>query len=143
MVFCAAVIDQDTRRASRKVLRMCIVSQSTPFFYSPFPALPAPKIAGLLPAPKPPVSPVFIYGHHRLEALSPAEQQRLFDAARLLLDVALAHHDGLLNMHALNTALAAFREAVTGQPIRATNPAQYAANMDIPLLQFMMSGGAL
>jgi hypothetical protein len=38
---------------------VCIVTQSTSIFYSPFPALPAPKIAGLLPSVVPTTEVIF------------------------------------------------------------------------------------
>ncbi len=120
---------------------MRIVAQSVCISYSPFPALPAPRIAGLLPAPKPKPITTFTYTNARLEGLSTIEQEQLFAATTLLLDVAVRHQSGEMSDHALNTALAAFRRAMTGQPARPMNPAAFAAEMDVPLLQFLMESG--
>lgn len=123
---------------------MRIVPQSACISYCPFPLLPAPKIAGLLPAPKSLPPPTFTYVNPRLVEFPIDQRDQLFSAARLLLDVAVAHHAGEMSDHALNTALAAFRRAVLGHPIQPTNPSQYAAQMDIPLLEWLMTmvGGA-
>lgn len=123
---------------------MSIVLQSTCISYCPFPLLPAPRIAGLLTAPKPLPPPTFTYANPRLIEFPLDQRDRLFSAARLLLDVAVAHRTGELSDHALNTALAAFRRAVLGRAIQPTNPSQYAAQMDIPLLEWLLqtTGGA-
>jgi hypothetical protein len=123
---------------------MEIVTQSLLVYYCPFPLLTAPKIAGLLPAPKPLPPPTFTYANPRLIEFPLDQRDRLFTAARLLLDVAIAHHAGEMADHALNTALAAFRRAILGHPIQPTNPSQYAAQMDIPLLEWLLqtTGGA-
>jgi hypothetical protein len=117
---------------------MCIVSPSGSVFYSPFLALPAPKIAGLLPAPKPEPPPTFTYRNPDLATMSEQKRDALFAAATLLLDVAVAHQAGAMSDHALHTALAAFRKAVTGKAAKPMNPAQFAAQMDVPLLEFVM-----
>ncbi len=120
---------------------MRIVAQSVSISYSPFLALPAPRIAGLLPAPKPPPLPTFSYANSRLAELNSSQQRALFSAATLLFDIAVRHQSGEMSDHALNTALAAFRRAMTGQPARPMNPAAFAAEMDVPLLQFLMESG--
>ena len=121
---------------------MPIVSQSASLSYCPFPLLSAPRIAGLLPATtgshqsRPPDPPPFTFSDPRIADLLPAERDRLYSAARTLLDVALGHIDGTLSDHALNTALALFRRAVTGQPMKPTNPAQFNAEKDVILMEW-------
>lgn len=57
---------------------MRIVQQSVPLSYSPFLALPAPKIAGLLPAPKPPAPPKpFVFDDPHLADLSVKSRAQL------------------------------------------------------------------
>jgi len=124
---------------------MRIVPQAAPVSYSPLPPvllLSAPRIAGLLPATtgtpaQPP--PQFSYANPRLGELPDAQRERLFDATRILLDVAVGHALAEFNDHALNTALALLRRAVTGQPMRPVNPAHYNAEMDAPLLEWLVS----
>ena len=125
---------------------MRIVQQSGSASYSHFPAaqllLPAPRIAGLLPASvqRPPddhdhaVAP-FIYNDPRLADLSPDLREQLYTAAKILLDVAIAHTQGTVNDHALNTALSLFRRAVTGKPMKPMTPAQYKAEADVMFLE--------
>ncbi len=125
-----------------------IVPQSVPASYSHFPSeqlmLPAPRIAGVLPArvgQLPPDAPPFVYSDLRLTEISPEQRDRLYTAARTLLDVAVAHSLDAMNDHALNTALALFRRAVTGQPMRPRNPAQFNAEMDVTLLEWAVRHG--
>ncbi len=66
---------------------MHIVPQSPYLWHSPFLALPAPKIAGLLMPPKP---PVLSYSSAALNSLSLAQQAKLQDAMTALLDSAVA-----------------------------------------------------
>ena len=118
---------------------MGIVPQSPSISYCPFPMLPAPRIAGLLPAKTgtqhPPID-TFTYTNPHLNDLADEQRLRLFNATSTLLDVALAHTRGEVNDHALNTALSLFRRAVTGQPMRPMNPAQFNAEMDVTLLEW-------
>src|SRR5436305_2954134 len=119
---------------------MPIVSQSAYLSYSPFLALPAPRIAGLLAAPaapRPPEPQPFTFNDARLADLLPAERDRLYSATHTLLEVALGYTDGALSDHALNTALALFRRAVVGQPMRPTNPTQFNAEKDVILLEWL------
>lgn len=119
---------------------MPIVQQSAFASYSQLLALPAPRIAGLLPATiplRPQDLPTFTFSDPRLGDLPSDERERLFSAAHTLLDVALGHLDGAMSDHALNTALALFRRAVTGQPMRPATPAQYNAEKDVILLEWM------
>jgi len=44
----------------------------------------------------------------------------------------------VLNEHTLNTAIAVFRRAVIDQPYVARNPAEFAAEMDAPILEYMI-----
>ncbi len=118
---------------------MRIVTQSAPVFYSSFPALPAPHIAGLLPPPKVEPPPVFTYTKADLYTLSATQRKAFFAATTLLLDVALEVQTGTLSERALNTALAGFRQAVSSAPARPMNPAQYAAERDVPLLEWLMA----
>ncbi len=124
---------------------MRIVPQSVSVSHSYFPAqtllmLAAPQIAGLLPARVPLAAPdPFIYVNPRLAELPDAQQERLFEAAQTLLDVAVGRALDELNDHALNTALALFRRAVTGRPMRPANPAQYNAEHDATLLEWLAS----
>ena len=117
-----------------------IVQQSAYLSYSPFPALPAPHIAGLLPATVPSGDhrnhTTFNYTHSHLATLPSEQRDRLFVATRTLLDVALAYTSDTMNIHALDTALALFRRAVTGQGKRATSPAEFNAEMDVVLLEW-------
>jgi hypothetical protein len=78
-----------------------------------------------------------------LGSLSDEEQDHLFRAARTLFDVALGHIDGDLSDHALNTALALFRRTVTGQPARPMNPAQFNAEKDVILLEYLAERGGI
>lgn len=117
---------------------MQIVTQSACISYSPFPLLAAPRIAGLLPAPKPPPSPTFSYTSPRLTQLSESKQEELFSVMRLLLDVALACEAGEMSEHALNTALSGFRRVVMGRSQQPLTPAQYATENDVPFLQLLM-----
>jgi hypothetical protein len=119
---------------------MRIVAQSVPLFYSPFLALPAPQIAGLLPAPKPETPPpplTFTYTDARLGELTDVQRETIFVAMTLLLDVGLEYQAGTLSDRALNAALTGFRKAVGGA-FRPMNPTQYAAECDVPLLEFLM-----
>ena len=126
---------------------MRIVTQSAAdshslFWTSPYLMLPAPKIAGLLPAPRtvpPPIEPEpFTYTSPYLSDLSEDQRGKLFDATRILLDVAVEYARETLNDHALNTAIMVFRQALTDQPIMARNPAEFNALMDAPILQYMV-----
>lgn len=119
-----------------------IVQQSAFVSYSPFLALPAPKIAGLLPATtgtSQQSPPGFTYTNPHMAELPDDRRERLFEVARTLLDVAVGRALGEFNDHALNTALTLFRSTVTGQPSRPANPAQYNAEMDAPLLEWLVS----
>ena len=127
---------------------MRIVQQSVPASYCHFPStqllLPAPRIAGLLAAPasqRPPDVSPFIYNDPRLEELTLAQRDRLYDATRILLDVVVTHLLGKANDHALNTTLALFRRAVTGKPMRPMTPAQYNANADVVFLEWAAEHG--
>ncbi len=121
---------------------MRIVHQSARVSHCSFPLLPAPRIAGLLAAPaveRPPEVPSFAYRNPRLGELPADLVDRLLSATRTLLDVAVAHGSGEMTDHALNTALALFRRAVTGQTMRPTTPAQFNAELDAPLLDWAMT----
>lgn len=126
-------------KLERITFLMPIVAQSASHSYCPLLALPAPRIAGLLPAvtaARPPDPPTFLFSDTRLVDLSPAEQKRLFGATQTLLEVTLSYlSGGKLSDHALNTALALFRRAVTGQPMQPMNPPQYNAEKDVTLLR--------
>ncbi len=128
-----------------RIVHQSAIDSYFPFLVSPFLALPAPSLAGLLPArcvtstaSEPPIPPkAFTYSSPYLIDLSANQQGKIFDDARILLDVAVDYTRDLLNDHALNTAIAAFRQAVSGKPMQAHNPAEFNAEMDAPILEYM------
>jgi len=94
--------------------------------------------------PPPPIEPEpFTYTSAYLADLSTDQRTRIFDATRLLLDVAVEYARETLNDHALNTAIMVFRQALTDQPIRARNPAEFNALMDAPILQYMVDNARI
>jgi hypothetical protein len=131
-------IQRSRHKKQKGSLFMRIVTQSVCLSYSPYPLLSAPRIAGLLPAPKPPPAPTYRYANPGLSQLSEAKQAELFAVTTLLLDVALSCEAGEMSEHALNTALAGFRRAIIGRTTRPLTPAQYVADSDVPMLQLLM-----
>jgi len=120
------------------------------FWTSPYLLLPAPKVAGLLPAPQvipppPPPEPnakapieAFTYTSPYLVELSEERRAKLFNATQILLDVAIEVARETLTDHALNTAIIVFRQAISDKPITARNPTEFSAIMDAPLLEYMV-----
>lgn len=110
---------------------MRIVQQSASLSYSPFLALPAPKVAGLLPAPKPqpPPSP-FVYVDPGLAALSEktrAALDRLLTTlitatVELLADEINEAEFALANGTFLRQATALYHTTIIGDPRPATSP---------------------
>lgn len=97
---------------------MRIVQQSAFVSYSPFLALPAPKIAGLLSAPKvqPPSAVDALHLHEpRLVQLTTLEMARVFTAFRELLTAAVDFTLGDSLSAELYAAEQAFHQALTGE----------------------------
>jgi len=122
---------------------MRIVPQSAIGSYSPVLALPAPRIAGLLPArtPRPasdPPSPVFTFTDARLSELDSLHRDRIFAAITMLFNVAVGHALNDLNDQALNAALTLVRRSITGERMLPINPAQYCAEVDADLLEMLV-----
>ena len=126
---------------------MRIVSQSVVHSYSPMLALPAPRIAGLLPAhvgPLPKPSAEFTYHNAALTALSPERCDQLIDAVTTLLDVAVAHATGEMNDNALRASQVLFHRQLTGhspegpgrQAGKPTHPTAYRAERDADMLEW-------
>ena len=111
-----------------------IVPQSVPASYCPMLALPAPKIAGLLPAHVPssmPPSTRYVFASPALDDLSNQQQNRLFDATEMLLDIAVEFMRGTFNEDALRAAETVFHRAVGGHSVaRPLSPKQFNAELD-------------
>ena len=132
---------------------MRIVQQSAPASYSIFPFLvspafwlPAPSIAGLLPAPAPTPEPPpiestaepFTYSSPFAAELSESQRKVIYDAARILIDVAVEYMRDTLNDHAVDTAIMMYRQAIDQKPIKVRNPADYSALMNTPDLEYLI-----
>lgn len=110
--------------------------------------LPAPKIAGLLPArvgvepeqaATQPVS-AFIYDTPQLAELPTEKRECLLDAARTLLDVAVGFVLDDLNEDALRAAQVLFHRQIVGHsPRRPMNPVTYRAERDADILEWALS----
>ena len=116
---------------------MRIVHQSALPSHCHFPVAPlmlvAPKIAGLLPAHtgSQPCSPSFIFKSTGLAELSNPQHMHLFEAAEMLLEIAVEFMRGTFNEDALRAAETVFHRAVGGQSIvRPLSPQQFNAELD-------------
>lgn len=109
--------------------------------------LPAPRIAGLLPARAESLrgsqdadSANFMYQNARLSEVPFPQQERLAKATTNLLDVAVAFALGELNEAALRAAEVVFHRAIAGRsPVQARNPAEYCAEMDADVLDWFQT----
>jgi hypothetical protein len=124
---------------------MRILQQSAPFSHCLFPNVPllaAPRIAGLLAAPIPQAPPPkvepFTYADPRLNDLSETQREKLYAAAKTLFDTAVAFSLDDMNLHALQTALVIFRRALTDQPVKPRNPAEFNAERDAPIVEWLV-----
>lgn len=122
-------------------LSMRIITQSAAASYFLFPSVPllcAPRIAGLLPARAgghTDAAPSFTFHDPRLAELSSVQRERLFDAARALLEIAVSFGVGTMNEDALRAAEVLFHRAAGGtSPARPTSPAAYKVEQDADLL---------
>jgi len=126
---------------------MRIVSQSAVTSYSYFSAqqplmLPAPRIAGLLPArvpssaePPPDCQP-FVFDRPALAELSTTQRASLYEAAETLLDIAVEFMLGTFQEDALRAAEVVFHRAAGGQSaIRPLGPQAFNAESDAAWLQ--------
>jgi len=116
---------------------MPIVPQPNPFFYSPFLALPAPHIAGLLPAGtlpnQPPIDSVapYIFDRPALADLTVDQRTRLCEATDMLLEIAIEHLLGNFDENVLRAAEVIFHRAAGGKsPLRQVGPAAFHAELD-------------
>ncbi len=128
---------------------MPIVTQSASASHSHFPAaqllLPAPHIAGLLPAhvqssqppPEPPPAP-FVFDRPNLADLSQAQRERLYHAADILLDSAIEFMVGTFSEEILRAAEVLFHRAAGGKStVRPLGPAAYNAEVDADWLEML------
>ena len=107
--------------------------------------LPAPQIAGLLPARVPSSEPSqdsapapFIFDRPNLADLTPAQRVRLYEAADMLLEVAVEFMVGTFNEDALRAAEVMFHRAAGGQSaIRPLGPAAFNAEIDADWLEML------
>jgi hypothetical protein len=122
---------------------MDIVSQSPRISYSLFPPVPllaAPKIAGLLAAPTPPPqAEPFTYADPRLNDLTDDQRAKLYSAAKILFDAAIAFTLDDVNLHTLQTALVLFRRALSKQPVTPRNPAEFNAERDATVMEWLVN----
>jgi hypothetical protein len=127
---------------------MEIVPQSTATLRSHVPAkpvllLPAPQIAGLLPASTTPPrddkerSTTFTYADPRLATLTLAKQDKMFEAVTQLLNIAVGCLTGEAQEMELITAEAAFHDAIMGKPVPPPRYNQSREAMDEELRAFM------
>lgn len=120
------------------------IPQSTPFSYASFPAvllLPAPHIAGLLPAHCPePQAETFTYTNSRLADLTAEQHEKLFNVTQTLLDVTVSFLLGDVNADAFRAAEVLFHRAAGGPPsTRPLNPERYRAERDADLLDWLVT----
>ena len=130
---------------------MSIVPHLTSASYSHFPAqpqqlmLPAPHIAGLLPAhvpssePPPDSAPTpFVFDRPNLADLTAAQRVRLYEAADMLLEIAVEFMVGTFNEDALRAAEVMFHRAAGGKSaIRPLSPATFNAEIDADWLEML------
>ena len=131
---------------------MRIVSQSAVTSYSYFSAplqlmLPAPQLAGLLPArvpssyaaePPPPACQPFVFDRPALAELSTAQRANLYEAAETLLDIAVEFMLGAFQEDALRAAEVVFHRAAGGKSaIRPLGPAAFNAENDADWLDLL------
>jgi len=114
---------------------MRIVSQFAFALHSLRLALPAPKIAGLLPSGLKPSPAPFVFDRPALADLNMAQRDRLYQAAEVLLEFAVEFIVGTFNENALRAAEVLFHRATGAQsPIKTVGPASY------PTLDLAKSG---
>ncbi len=132
---------------------MRIVPQAAPNSHSLFPPpllmLPAPRIAGLLPARvavtsgEPPPAPdlsIFTYTHPGLAELPTAQREKLLNGAKVLLDVALDFALNGLAEDALRAAEVLFHRAAGGQPPKHfKSPKEFSIDHQSKLMEIMIA----
>ena len=132
-----------------------IIPDGVSLFYSPFLALPAPKIAGLLPAhagqasqaPTGTSAAKFTYRNAALARLSAERCAQLIDSVTMLLDVAVAYANSEMNDNALRAAQVLFHRQLTGHSPdgpgrhngRPIHPTAYRAERDADMLEWLVS----
>jgi len=98
--------------------------------------LPAPKVAGLLGSG---TQPTFTFADPRLAQLTPAQREKLFDAAAVLLEVAVRFGLRELNDNALRAAASLFARKLTGRAAtRFESPDHFRAENDADLLDWLL-----
>ncbi len=131
---------------------MRIVPQAAPpahsLFTTSFLLLPAPRIAGLLPAhvgvepeaPPQATFPTFTYTHPNLAELSDERRDSLFRAAKTLMDVALDFNLNGLAEDQLRAAEVLFHRAAGGStPKHFRSPVEFAAERDADVMNTMVN----
>jgi len=96
------------------------------------------RVTSVEPPPNKAVAESFTHHNAAFADLSDTQRTDLFDAARLMLDVAVEYIRGTLNDHTVTTAIMVYRQAISTEPITARNPAEFNAIMDAPILQFLV-----
>ncbi len=122
---------------------MRILPQSASASYSHFPVgqhlLSAPHIAGLLPARVPSSEPPpFTFDRPALADLTAPQHERLYEAAEMLLEIAVEFMVGTFTEDALRAAEVVFHRAVGGRSaIRPLSPASYNAEIDADWIELV------
>jgi len=117
---------------------MNIVPQPASASYSRLLALPAPKIAGLLPSGLKPTPAPFVFDRPVLAELSVSQRERLYEAAAVLLEIAVEFMVGTFNEAALRAAEVMFHRAAGGaSAIRSVGMTAFNAEVDADWFEFV------
>ncbi len=122
---------------------MRILPQSASATYSHFPTaqllLCAPPIAGLLPVRVPSSEPLpFTFDHPALADLTTPQRERLYEATRTLLEIAVEFMVGTFTEDALRAAEVVFHRAAGGKSaIRPLSSASYNAEIDADWIEMV------
>ncbi len=134
---------------NERPVSMRILPQSASASYSHFPAQPhlmlnAPHIAGLLPArvpssePPPNVPAPFIFDRPALADLTAVQREHLYEAADVLLEMAVEFMVGTFSEDALRAAEVIFHRGVGAKSaLRPLGPAAFNAEVDADWLELL------
>ncbi len=126
-----------------RIVHQSALDSHSPFFVSPYLMLPPPRIAGLLPsgiadsAQKAAPAP-FTFDRPALADLTEAQRDRLFEAADMLLEIAIEFMIGTFNESVLRAGEVLFHRAAGGKSaIRPLGPDAFNAELDADWLELV------